>query len=614
MAAAGVLEDVLSLAPPSHILGHVPFQFRINKELDVYQRDGAVKDRDPNGAPLLSAVSALRSALPHPHWARMKPGFPLSRGKAENLCNQIRFPVSFAKPRSETVGGRTWKLDDSVLTPTINKEAGYIVPQEEIEARARITHQLYRGSCGDLLAQKLTALSHRVLEYEPETVKWLLTAVLLPKFRENEEDDARTWAQLQRHVAASGALVLRGPPHANEHVVDPHRAHEWAMSFCTTEQRQYADHIWPLIRYIPQAELLVALGHCIDLVVASMDRGVPVGLVLDSGYMSKSNYYIAVMFVALWRSRDIHPPISFTTSSLVVPFPATLIEVDDMMYTGSQSVSTSREVSAALDVEAFEPVLCALAPELRTERGTMDMIFPPLREYFMSALRSRLYLVRAFMSSQAVTTWYHECRRFVPHVLVSHAVIDGFKDTFKVANSGDVARAIESDKAAEAETVSGAAKASSAPTASSAAKPRTFDPARSDAFDEDVKFEELDKVGFEATFRAPLPAALVYFDHKVADFVSTFLTGIGLGAVPVPPRGLLMQPGNLRPGSRAPCVPQFHRFIKFCPAQLPGDMDTTGAGDEKGKSDVIEDADVRRCPLAWYKYIDYDRGVYSPPW
>lgn len=91
----------------------------------------------------------------------------------------------------------------------------------------------------------------------------------------------------------------------------------------------------------------------------------------------------------------------------------------------------------------------------------------------------------------------------------------------------------------------------------------------------------------------------VYFDHKVADLVSTVVNAIGYGGVPT----------NM--GDRGEiCSSKFIRFIDNCEETIPLDE---GLKAEYDIATSVSDefSEERRCPIAWYKKINYDTGVYE---
>lgn len=85
----------------------------------------------------------------------------------------------------------------------------------------------------------------------------------------------------------------------------------------------------------------------------------------------------------------------------------------------------------------------------------------------------------------------------------------------------------------------------------------------------------------------------VYFDHKVADLVSTTLNAIGYGGVP----------------ENNGCPSRFVRFIDECPETMPEDAGLSAVYNDDNPAEFSQE---RRCPYAWYKKIDWFKGTVLP--
>jgi hypothetical protein len=101
----------------------------------------------------------------------------------------------------------------------------------------------------------------------------------------------------------------------------------------------------------------------------------------------------------------------------------------------------------------------------------------------------------------------------------------------------------------------------------------------------------------QALFENDLSTTFVYFDHKIADSASTLLHPYAFGLIPTNVRNPDIANNNLAINSRNK-IRKFHPFINGC-------LYKDGRS-ELSNIVLDEDNDMYRCPLAWYKSINYD--------
>lgn len=101
----------------------------------------------------------------------------------------------------------------------------------------------------------------------------------------------------------------------------------------------------------------------------------------------------------------------------------------------------------------------------------------------------------------------------------------------------------------------------------------------------------------QSLFENDLSSTFVYFDHKVADSASTLLHPYAFGLIPTNVRNPDIANNNIVINSRNKNI-KFHPFINGC-------LYTDGRS-ELSNIVLDEDNDMYRCPLAWYKSINYD--------
>jgi hypothetical protein len=350
-------------------------------------------------------------------------------------------------------------------------------------------------------------------------------------------------ARFLTHYANTKDLLLAGPPHANDHGIDPERAAAWVAAQHTAERRRLAQLVVNVLRYISHAELIAGIQHCIEELETQYNRDLPVIFLV--GEPKKSNYYVSLLFAHFWLERG--NPIDFVIPSLyksaTLHLAGNIFDIDDMGYSGSQ---TTGSMNAFLSGFAYS--LIRIMYERIPDPAILSFMPLFLIEYILGQLGLQYYLVRIFSSTDSLAMWKDQVK--MPYRLVTHEVLPTLREQVGDRNANRI----------------------------------------------------------NALFNFAAGTMAVYFDHKVADGVSTLLVPIAFGIVPGKKvmideydMNVALGPENRRNISFAEGgdTPTFLPFIKNCIRDLTvDDID----GD-------YENDDVR-CPYAWYKQIDYNKGIY----
>ena len=350
-------------------------------------------------------------------------------------------------------------------------------------------------------------------------------------------------AQFREHLRLNRDRLLRGPPHANEHTINPVKATEWVEAQKSPERKRLAALLLKHIRYIPHTEFLGAIRMCVRKASELLVPGKPVVFLI--GEPDKSNYYVSLLFAHFWMEAGL--PIDGVASSLyrqdTLSLGANFLDIDDMAYSGRQTVD---EMSYNFSHVAYS-YRNILKPMLeRNPQYTKTYMFLPrhVLERSLHEAGFRYILVRAFVSELGFQNL---------------TVDKGTKLPFHLATSEVI----------------------------------PYLPGVS----------EDDKRTLEYTFAVHPPATTVYFDHKVADAPSTFSHVIAQGIVPqrmiaknielssTPIRTELL---NAVEGTDDKYIP----FLTHCEdvPHLPG----------RDTSDFWEIPERYRCPFPWYKQINWN--------
>jgi hypothetical protein len=277
-------------------------------------------------------------------------------------------------------------------------------------------------------------------------------------------------AKFLQHLEINRALLLQGPPHANEYVKDPVKGAKWIEAQKTPERQRLAKILFEQIRYISHSELLEAIQTCVEETKKLLKPG-PV--IFITGKPKKSNYYISLLFAHYWREQGLPIDCALQDIGLIDPgsLSGNFLDIDDMSYSGSQTETllTSKFRAAANRLRV------QLKDQLTSNPGFKKSYYVLPRHIIDDMLQKNNFnyiLVRAFMSEAS---------------FVRLTKKDLTKLPFQVVTSEKI----------------------------------PYMPMISD----------LDKRKLEHLFNNEVYTT-VYFNHKVADMPSTYLLPIATGIVP----------------------------------------------------------------------------------
>lgn len=351
-----------------------------------------------------------------------------------------------------------------------------------------------------------------------------------------------------KHLEINRSLLLDGPPNANEYGKDPEKGAIWIAAQKTPERQRLARLLYNEIRYISHTEFLEALQYCVG---EAKKRLKPGPVIFITGNPQKSNYYCSLLFAHYWLKEGL--PIDCAISDFKnlqsTNLSGNFLDIDDMSYSGSQT-------------------------ETMLQRK-----FKMFANLFRNQLKDRLSSNEGFKNS-----YYVLPRHLIDQVLQ----INGF--------SYLVIRAFMTEKSFERLTEHDITKL-----------PFDIITRERIAYMPSISPEDQKKIQY--LFNEEVYST-VYFDHKVADFPSTYLLPIATGIVPekmiyrnLASNELNSSLFNNIEGEGVEFLP----FLRHCsPSErkLPKNRKNIFATDM---------ANEYRCPFAWYKKIDYESGTYTPP-
>jgi hypothetical protein len=385
-----------------------------------------------------------------------------------------------------------------------------------------------------------------------------------------------------RHYTASIELLLRGPPHADEHQIDATLAEEWIQSHKSPEHKRLARLLIDNTLYISHSELLQQIQRTVQLVQEKLVPGLPI--IFLTGLPSKSNYYISLLFYHFWTMAGLSVDTCKVYMDEIVA--GNIIDIDEMAYTGTQTTGTLSKVYLGLVNKIVGTLVKANCTDASLKPFCESRNFYPvaLFEQLLAAANVNYILVRIFCSEQGET----ELLR-IPH--------SSYDNPLKLPSHLVIGKRIPS--------------------------PKTL-------------FGKENATKLSILYGSPpgFPASAVYFNHKIANSPSTFLNPYAYGVVPDAP--LLSSDEfwtrdkneqaefnkamhNLKRPENTDTV-EFKPFIRYC---LPGTRrlpktrkNLINYEDPNGGNGFrINQATLPqeyRCPYSWYKRIDYDTGTYSP--
>ena len=351
-----------------------------------------------------------------------------------------------------------------------------------------------------------------------------------------------------RHLEINRNLLLTGPPHANEHTINKEKASQWVSKQKTGERQRLAQILLDNLRYISHKELLEALQTCVEKAKAQLKEGPVIFIV---GSPSKSNYYISLLFAHFWLKQGL--PIHAVTTNLIhidsVSIGGNFLDIDDMSYSGSQT-DDSLLRTYVIYLNKFRKVVKENLEHNPEYAGTYMFLPRHIVEKTLDNIGFQYIVVRAFMSDISFDRLTKDNSPKMPFQICTSEIIPYLPGV-----------------------------------------------------------ETSDKKKLEALFNNEGDvSSTVYFDHKVADPLSTFLYAITFGVVP---EKNIVKVNNWNQKNYGPYVNdiegdgvEFFPFINHC------SKDGRKSFPTNRKSMMYDAPQSFRCPPAWYKYIDYEKGIY----
>jgi hypothetical protein len=389
-----------------------------------------------------------------------------------------------------------------------------------------------------------------------------------------------------RHYEINIELLLRGPPHADDHVIDRERADTWLGMQKTEERRRLANLFLRHLIYISHTELKETLRYCVERVRERLVDGVPIIFII--GYPEKSNYYISLLFYHYWKEAGL--PLHGVKSHLDTFVPGNIIDIDEMAYSGSQTTQTLANVYGSL-LLSLQERLNEMNESISYQKTKIFLPIPFL-EFILFKNKINYLMLRAFCGEKGEASL-----RKMP-IPYSSSSDNQLKPPFQL---------IIGKKIPSPETLFGK--------------------------------EDADKLSLLFGPNPGYPSSTVYFNHKVADPPSTFINPIAFGVVPeqvllrtepdwkyedlVLLKNLQITPQPLLSKARDPeyknkglyndlseynknkPAVEYYPFIRHCYG--PARTQFPSRNQLISKTAPPEEL---RCPHAWYKLIDYDTGTY----
>lgn len=385
--------------------------------------------------------------------------------------------------------------------------------------------------------------------------------------------------QFFRHYNKSIDLLLRGPPHANEHDIDSTVAEEWIQSHITEEHRRLARLLIDNTIYISHSKLLQQIQDTIPKIQEKLVPGLPI--IFLTATPDKSNYYISLLFYHYWIAAGLHVDTIKVYMDEIVE--GNIIDIDEMAYSGTQTTSTLAKVYLMLVNKITKNLLEKNCTDSFVESFCKSRNFFPsmLFEKILAEQHVNYILVRIFCSENGEKELlriphgdYSNPLKFPCHLVIGKKIPSPF-------------------------TLFGKKNA--------------------------------DKLSFLYGIEPGYPASTAYFNHKVANTPSTFLYPYAYGVVPRAPlsnyyftynkeeKNELKNTLQSIQTENTSGIVEFKPFIRYC---LPGSRllprskkNLMDYEDPTTKSTFLSEPTLPqeyRCPYAWYKRIDYETGTYSP--
>ena len=381
------------------------------------------------------------------------------------------------------------------------------------------------------------------------------------------------------HYDKSIELLLHGPPHANHHEIDSVLAEEWISAQKTPERKRLAKRLIDNTIYISHSDLLSSIQDCVRKTHAKIQEG---PIVFCTGSKEKSNYYICLLFYHFWKEAGFQ--VDFVIESIQEIVQGNIIDIDDMAYSGSQTTRTL----AFLYGKIIDEIRNSCKKQTRNSIAKTPNFIPlSTIEYYLYRTNIHYFVVRMFcgeVGKRTLTTMPPE------------ATID---NRAKLPFDLIIGREIPS--------------------------PQTI-----------LGEEDFTKLAllFDYGYSKNNPSTIAYFNHKIADAPSTFLYALGYGIVPdklfMEEESIQVQPNKkeivqkwkneIQKESTTDDL-DFIPFLRFCgkngrqmPARKENLINYFPPGEKKHYRNIPKGFPQEYlCPLAFYKYIDYDTGTYHPP-
>lgn len=405
--------------------------------------------------------------------------------------------------------------------------------------------------------------------------------------------------KFKEHYGKSIDLLLSGPPYANEHTINDIKAAEWINAHEQEELKRLAAILIKITRYIPHEELKTEIERNVVNLKDKIDRGEidkSLPFIFLVSETKKSNYYISLLYYHYWMKHKL-PNITYVISKLflfedlnIFNIKCNLFDIDDMGYSGSQTeqemVSKLQYISSPLLCKlGLEKIIKNIGPKLSNDFASYVPLL--LKKYILHKFKFNYYLVRIFCSTYALNRWKN-------NNIGIHSKFQCTTDLIKTIKEQMEESGRNNDKKNFAKLIYG--------------------------------------------FADQYPSTSVYFDHKVADSASTLNLALSTGLVlnrsildketsykilksnfEKNPKefenikkemNALLEILNSEQKKKGIDKPLFIPFINNCTEgrKIPEIKNINDNSIYELKFD-----ESNRCPIAWYKYINYDNGTYEPP-
>jgi hypothetical protein len=386
-----------------------------------------------------------------------------------------------------------------------------------------------------------------------------------------------------RHYETSIELLLKGPPHADEHDIDEELASAWVNAQKTPERKRLAKRLLDETIYISHSQLLQEIQETIERLRSKLIPGLPT--IFITGTKSKSNYYISLLFYHFWRKAGLTVDIFKVYMDEIIP--GNILDIDEMAYSGTQTTGTLSKVYKMLVGDLINTLEDLNCKQTLVKPYCESRNFIPLAifEKILANSKINYIIVRIFCSENGEK----ELMR-IPH--------NQYRNPLKFPSHIVIGKKVPSPESL---------------------------------------FGKKDAAKLSLLFGAHIgsPASTVYFNHKIANIPSTYLFPFAYGVVP---NAILTDMDNywmnsaeeralvdeIRPNIETETntnAVDFLPFIRYCqpgfrlmPRHRKNLLNYVPPGGRpKGFSmSQPELPQEFRCPYAWYKRIDYEAGTYNP--